>query len=564
MIRFLLGHPGCGKTSLLKRIESYYSKNSLRCKCLTFDGNLQFLNQNLEDDIFIELESAFDFEFFTTSAWTSRSLDSEFIWIRRKSDARGRVIHQTLQDNLKEFAVRDAKFRKFATSSYLVPEGLVNDDEIECQIWMGSVENLKGSLTVLPEVCRTRAATARFFERRLGWGIDFFELRTDLVSQEQKDWILEFCPRSKLLYSVRTPENSHPELFSDTWDWPMELGPCPYGTPPVLSCHERGLEPLSEFLKGFEKRPYLHLKLAIQIHDFEELMVVHEWTEQDSKNRSFLPMSPDGRWAWYRLLRKFRQRIDFFQEGIGSAGDQPSLYEWLNLSIDPLHWACILGDPVSHSRTPQEQARFFWDRNLPVFAVRMSMQEWKSGFSKLLKLGMSYAAVTSPLKTQAFESSQERSRESLDLKNANTLYYNGEKVFAHNTDVFGFEKLVESVPHNNFPVAVWGGGGTLSVIQKILPKAQFFSIRSSLNRDTRSEAKDFLPGVVIWASGRNADGTYVRPPKEWRPTWVLDLNYSDESPGREFALEVGARYVSGLAMFFEQAQKQRSFWQRFD
>jgi shikimate 5-dehydrogenase len=52
------------------------------------------------------------------------------------------------------------------------------------------------------------------------------------------------------------------------------------------------------------------------------------------------------------------------------------------------------------------------------------------------------------------------------------------------------------------------------------------------------------------------------PPKQWKPSILVDLNYTEDSPGREYALQVGAEYVSGLRMFQVQAEKQREFWLR--
>ncbi|MNL62489.1 hypothetical protein D3C87_1865150 [compost metagenome] len=50
------------------------------------------------------------------------------------------------------------------------------------------------------------------------------------------------------------------------------------------------------------------------------------------------------------------------------------------------------------------------------------------------------------------------------------------------------------------------------------------------------------------------------PPPEWRPAMILDLNYKEDSMGREYAQSFGANYTSGLVMFLAQAQGQRAFW----
>ena len=54
----------------------------------------------------------------------------------------------------------------------------------------------------------------------------------------------------------------------------------------------------------------------------------------------------------------------------------------------------------------------------------------------------------------------------------------------------------------------------------------------------------------------------VFPPAPWKPQLVLDLNYTEDSPGREYALLVGADYISGKLMFEYQAKKQQKFFSK--
>jgi shikimate 5-dehydrogenase len=105
-------------------------------------------------------------------------------------------------------------------------------------------------------------------------------------------------------------------------------------------------------------------------------------------------------------------------------------------------------------------------------------------------------------------------------------------------------------------VAVWGGGGTLDVLRRVFPRAQFVSVRTQGLRDTGAVAAP--PDVVVWAA--SLKDQISSPPKTWKPKVIFDLNYSEASPGRDYALQTGARYISGLAMFKAQAQAQRDFW----
>jgi len=52
------------------------------------------------------------------------------------------------------------------------------------------------------------------------------------------------------------------------------------------------------------------------------------------------------------------------------------------------------------------------------------------------------------------------------------------------------------------------------------------------------------------------------PPKHWKPIRVIDINYTEASPGLEYALQVQAQYTNGMNLFKEQAKKQREIFKQ--
>ena len=73
----------------------------------------------------------------------------------------------------------------------------------------------------------------------------------------------------------------------------------------------------------------------------------------------------------------------------------------------------------------------------------------------------------------------------------------------------------------------------------------------------------FNPDTVIWAVGRSRWSSCCFPPLHWRPKLVVDLNYTLDSPGREYALLCGAKkYISGKIIFKNQAIKQQNLFLR--
>ena len=73
----------------------------------------------------------------------------------------------------------------------------------------------------------------------------------------------------------------------------------------------------------------------------------------------------------------------------------------------------------------------------------------------------------------------------------------------------------------------------------------------------------FLPKTLIWAVGRKRmrEGC-LKPPKNWKPLKVIDINYTEDSHGLEYALQNSSHYINGRELFKEQAKKQREIFKK--
>jgi shikimate 5-dehydrogenase len=329
------------------------------------------------------------------------------------------------------------------------------------------------------------------------------------------------------------------------------------------------LADLEEFLRQQDFPPGVHLKLSPAVHHFSQLATLMEWQSVQPEQRSILPRSVEGRWSWVRLWLKGRQKINFLRWDQGSALDQPTLYEWLSTPVSPECFAGILGHPVSHSRTPAEHQFYFSKKQRPVFAIDIQEDEFQGAMGLLEKLGLQFAAVTSPHKKKAFQWADITSVASAELESSNTLMLKNGRWYAHNTDIDGFGSLFALITGDKQEVAVWGGGGTLPVILQICPQAICFSSRTAEpraeygDRGLGDEGRHQVmlrkgPRILIWAASPEASP----PPEAWRPEFVIDLNYREDSLAREYALRVNAQYIDGLPMFKEQARAQQEFWDR--
>ncbi len=602
----LIGHRGVGKSSLLKRIEYYYREAGRELVAFDLDaeisrrsgesaseifqskGEIEFrrLEQeafvaidretsNSQQDVFVSLGAGFDLSRLPSS-WRA-------LWIRRPSDHRGRVFIDSERPRLnrevsplaeyhERFVSRQKSYHERADETLFIDEGLQNVDSAEGNFFLNQFSAIGGALTLMPEIFRSDNLFTQWCERRLSWGVKWFEVRDDLLSEKQIQLAFNHLPKDRLLLSFRARNPSSTLVAGvqagGAFDWPLELGSCPYGEPTVLSLHERPEEQsMVDALARLSALPLTKglIKAALPVHDFNELALGHAWMAAAPEQRVFLPLSTDGRWSWYRLLMSPLVALSFFRESDGSGADQPTLLQWTRrkmLSSTPLRFAAVIGDPVMHSRTPIEQQEFFGHWKIPVVAIRMTEREWSEGAMEFLRsLGLGWAAVTAPLKRAAFALSARRERVAEDLSSVNTLLWDSEHGCwrGTNTDQMGFRALLGG--EDLGVTAICGGGGTLAMMKSVLPQAECFSARTGENRNEHgARAQRFRPDTVIWASGGKLELSPNKVQSDWRPRLVIDLNYFEDSPGREFALRHGARYISGLKMFQTQAQGQREFW----
>ena len=569
----LVGHRGVGKTLLLERIKSYDSQ----AKCWDLDqeivktygkslyeifvqeGEAQFRGKEREafQRVWEKIKTEKKVSYLVLGAGFEGDIPQEasVVWVRRLVDSNGRTTldrphlsHRgsEYEEYLNRFEKRNQKYKEWAHWEITLIEGLDFENPWEASLFQRSrLPPPKGQLTLLPTHCLSFEHLRDFLKIYTPL-LTHFELRDDLLCQKHIQWAIDLIPRQKLIYSCRKypPQKCIPPV---TVDWPMEWG-SPTRSCEIVSLHQRAQ---GENVRTCCLRLELsgkHLKLAIPIKDFKELWEAHQWWMKDPKNRSFLPCSPDGRWDWYRLKQKPHMKINFVKLAEGSAPDQPLLLDWLRCLDNFESFAAVLGDPIRHSHTPIEQDKYFRKEGLPVFKIKMSQEELES-LHILKELGLECAAVTSPLKSAIMAHCDQHTPVAQQVHSVNTLFL-GKQIVGHNTDVEGLKSLFREISP---PVTVWGGGGTKKAMSLILPPStSFYSVRSPVENFRRDD-------TLVWAVGKTRHKNW--PP--FRPTKVIDLNYTEDSPGLEFAERIGAKYTSGQIMFKTQAQYQRKFWRKY-
>lgn len=585
MIYALIGHRGVGKTSLLKRIQKYRPDAYVFCLderieelhgpisgIFRHKGEAEF--RKIENAVFMKMiehvEKGREDVFISVGAGFSEELPKSVrkIWVRREVDLSKHLFlnrpslnpnPQVLAMPKEIFTRRDQNYARMADEELVLPEGEYSYLPEEKKFFTRTIKNLGGVLTLLPWYLE-KAQFASWIAERDGWGLQAFELRNDLLSTEQIRKILQMGLRTPLLFSFRQIRNLDVEMElakkCKLIDWDLSL----VDAPAILkercfySYHsEEGT--FGADLKKMKSQTS-SIKWSPLISSFRHLEQGHDWMMANPKMRAFLPRSADGRWSWYRRLIKSKMMINFFREGRGSAADQPTLMDWMSMDEHYKTQAALLGAPVKHSWSPAFHRSFFNDLNKNIFSIHLYGDNANDQtLSFLFRLGFRAFAVTSPLKTWAGHVVEAH-------QGMNTLVWSDkrERWQGYSTDMVGLEGQLAKASINikTLNVAIWGSGSMSESIREKYPHVVIFSARTGETETTL--APDWQPQVVIWASGDKGEDVLPAKYPGWRPLWIVDLNYRQDSPAISFAHKWGARYVSGADMFYGQAREQQKLW----
>lgn len=158
--------------------------------------------------------------------------------------------------------------------------------------------------------------------------------------------------------------------------------------------------------------------------------------------------------------------------------------------------ACVIGWPIEHSRSPAIHghwlATYGIDGTYTKIAVRP--EEASAFFASLADRGLNGCNVTLPHKHAALAAADHKEAVAVAMGAANTLWLDGGKLCATNTDAYGFmTHLAQSAPgwdRRDAPVAVLGAGGAARAIVYGLLQAGVSEIR--LFNRTPARAEDLV------------------------------------------------------------------------
>ena len=610
MIYLIIGHRGVGKTLWLKKIKKIFKNKSITLdldqeiikKHTKFKNILHPMvsssaaNQHFfkHQEVFRKVEQSILKNLIHKYSATKNNIfiavgagakikplaACYIVHLIRETDPNGRIFLDrprltkyvsAYKEALSLYPSREQLYQNLCDDSFILPEQDPGFSAPEKVFFGLKNTSLNACITLNKHTLpKDSNKWKMFISKRLKWGLNFFEFRDDewnfksLHKTKQGKILLKIIPEDQKLFSFRKKKASGiKDISLHHWDWALENG-VPPGIPTILSIHQRGKKTLTQVCKKLLSYKGKHYKLAIPIKNLRELLKGHEWFLQNPKKRSFLPISNSLilNWKWYREIFGPKMKLNFIRESYKyGLPDQIPLYAAINKNKlakpDKIKFGAVIGMPFSHSASPSFYRKLFTNNKMVFTKINLSEKDFtKQNFYILQNLGLIFSAVTSPLKQLAVSLCDKLDSTAKELQAVNTLILHKQKWLGYNTDLYGAKILLQHAGLNKIfqpeEVAVWGGGGTKNILKYLLPPANFYSVRAKHKYKNPS-----APKVIIWACGRRYQLSSLLPFEHWKPKLVIDLNYTMDSPGREYALLSGAQYIPGKKMFLAQAKKQK-------
>jgi shikimate dehydrogenase len=232
----------------------------------------------------------------------------------------------------------------------------------------------------------------------------------------------------------------------------------------------------------------------------------------------------------------------------------------------------VIGDPVSHSRSPELHRRFLLEAEIEegsYVGIRVPKINAISVIRRMRMDGYTGANVTFPLKEEARAACDALTHEAESAQAVNTIFF-GSEILGHNTDGIGARSALEALLEESIAlkrIGVLGYGATARAILAHFSENDAYlfvwgrdekKVQAACERyDAQPWPSDNPPEIVI----------STLPPKVrfepemlealMRADVVMDVNY-----GRRATLhhQLEREIVPGDAMLEEQARASFDFW----
>ena len=163
----------------------------------------------------------------------------------------------------------------------------------------------------------------------------------------------------------------------------------------------------------------------------------------------------------------------------------------------------VIGNPINHSLSPKLHNYWFKKNNIKAIYEKklIETQDLKNIILQIKEGFIHGINVTVPFKNTVIPFLDQLSPEAEITKSVNTIYFNGNNVIGHNTDIAGFELSLKKINYNvqNKKILILGSGGVVPSIIYALYKmgASLITVSNRTKQNAENLKKLFKDIVII-------------------------------------------------------------------
>tara|TARA_B100000963_G_C22530088_1_gene627183 strand:+ start:325 stop:1119 length:795 start_codon:yes stop_codon:yes gene_type:complete len=218
----------------------------------------------------------------------------------------------------------------------------------------------------------------------------------------------------------------------------------------------------------------------------------------------------------------------------------------------------VIGNPIDHSLSPNLHNHWLKATNIGAVynKIKLEKNEIKDFINKIKQQKINGCNVTVPFKKEVIPFLDKLSQEAEQTQSVNTITFENGLLTGHNTDIFGFQKSIQSINYSikNKKIFILGAGGVVPSIIFALKKMEVSKIIISNRTEKKAkDLKDQFKNIDVVEWGRSPEYDVIIN--------ATSLGLNNESINLDFSSNLNNKlfydviYNPGETNFLKEAKK---------
>jgi shikimate dehydrogenase len=236
----------------------------------------------------------------------------------------------------------------------------------------------------------------------------------------------------------------------------------------------------------------------------------------------------------------------------------------------------IIGNPVSHSRSPETHNRLFSDASLSWIYLPFHCNDLSALLTHAPRWNAKGFSITHPWKETVIAFLDSYSPEVKELKSSNTIAYVNGRWIGTNTDLKGIHAMLADVSMDGYRIVIIGAGASARAIATVVrPRAKELLILNRTAEKGAALASEFHAASGTFSDLKNVDYDVLiqATPVGWQNEEIPDIHQAlrpgkividsiyRDTPLLKKARDLGCKTINGDKWFQIQAKAQFEWWQ---